>query len=70
MVFQSILVSFVTVAALAFLAIASASGPPKTGGISKTYHWVDTWTSMPQLTEPANLPAPPFVRTAHLKPPT
>ncbi|KAF7186639.1 hypothetical protein HII31_12048 [Pseudocercospora fuligena] len=22
--------------------------------------WVDTWTSMPQLTEPANLPPPPF----------
>jgi hypothetical protein len=26
-----------------------------------TGHWVDTWTSMPQLTEPANLPLPPFV---------
>ena len=24
-------------------------------------HWVDTWVSMPQLTEPANLPPPPFV---------
>jgi hypothetical protein len=24
-------------------------------------HWVDIWTAMPQLTEPANLPAPPFV---------
>lgn len=24
-------------------------------------HWVDTWTAMPQLTEPANLPPPPFV---------
>ncbi|KXT08836.1 hypothetical protein AC579_8307 [Pseudocercospora musae] len=23
-------------------------------------HWVDTWTAMPQLTEPANLPPPPF----------
>ncbi|KAI0340064.1 SGNH hydrolase [Trametopsis cervina] len=23
-------------------------------------HWVDTWTSMPQLTEAANLPPPPF----------
>ncbi|KAJ7666079.1 SGNH hydrolase [Mycena polygramma] len=22
--------------------------------------WVNTWTSMPQLTEPANLPSPPF----------
>jgi len=26
-------------------------------------HWVDTWTSMPQLTEPANLPPPPFNQT-------
>lgn len=24
-------------------------------------HWVDTWVSMPQLTEPANLPPAPFV---------
>lgn len=23
-------------------------------------HWVDTWTAMPQLTEAANLPNPPF----------
>ncbi len=23
-------------------------------------HWVDTWVSMPQLTEPGNLPPPPF----------
>jgi hypothetical protein len=24
-------------------------------------HWIDTWASMPQLTEPANLPPVPFV---------
>jgi hypothetical protein len=24
-------------------------------------HWVDAWASMPQLTEPANLPPAPFV---------
>ena len=24
-------------------------------------HWVDIWASMPQLTEPANLPPVPFV---------
>ncbi len=24
-------------------------------------HWVDTWTSMPQLVEPDNLPPSPFV---------
>jgi hypothetical protein len=28
-------------------------------------HWVDTWTSMPQLTEFANLPPPPFVSNGH-----
>lgn len=26
-------------------------------------HWIDTWTSMPQLTEPANLPPAPFNQT-------
>lgn len=26
------------------------------------YHWVSTWTSMPQLVEPDNLPPAPFVR--------
>lgn len=26
-------------------------------------HWVDTWTAMPQLTEFANLPQPPFNQT-------
>ena len=30
-------------------------------------HWVDAWASMPQLTEPANLPPAPFVR-AYLSP--
>jgi hypothetical protein len=25
------------------------------------YHWVNTWTSMPQLVEPANMPPSPFV---------
>lgn len=34
-----------------------------TSGLKRTgWHWVDTWTAMPQLTEPANLPNPPFVR--------
>lgn len=25
------------------------------------FHWVATWTAMPQLVEPANLPPEPFV---------
>lgn len=24
-------------------------------------HWVTVWTAMPQLTEPENMPPPPFV---------
>lgn len=24
-------------------------------------HWIDAWATMPQLTEPANLPPAPFV---------
>jgi hypothetical protein len=26
------------------------------------YHWVNTWTSMPQLVESNNMPPSPFVR--------
>jgi hypothetical protein len=28
-------------------------------------HWIDAWATMPQLTEPANLPPTPFVRCLH-----
>lgn len=31
--------------------------------------WVDIWASMPQLTEPANLPPAPFVRSKNKKAP-
>lgn len=34
------------------------AAPPHTPG-----HWVAAWTAMPQLTEPANLPNPPFNTT-------
>lgn len=27
-------------------------------------HWVDVWSAMPQLTECANLPPPPYVSTS------
>ena len=34
----------------------------------KDGHWVNTWASMPQLTEPANLPSSPYVyRNRHSK---
>ncbi|KAF4634494.1 hypothetical protein G7Y89_g3622 [Cudoniella acicularis] len=29
-------------------------------------HWIPTWGSMPQLTEPANLPSPPFNQTGEV----
>lgn len=28
---------------------------------SRNVHWVDTWATMPQLTEVANLPPAPYV---------
>lgn len=28
--------------------------------------WIPTWGNMPQLTEPANLPSPPFVSHGNL----
>jgi hypothetical protein len=32
------------------------------GKEEKDSHWVNIWTAMPQLVEPANLPPVPFVR--------
>jgi lysophospholipase L1-like esterase len=36
---------------------APAAGTPHAAG-----QWVNTWTSMPQLTEPGNMPPPPFTQ--------
>lgn len=36
---------------------AGGKAAPKIGG-----HWVDSWVSMPQLTEPGNMPPPPFTQ--------
>jgi lysophospholipase L1-like esterase len=38
--------------------VAGAAVPPGANA-----HWVDTWVSMPQLTEPGNMPPPPFTGT-------
>lgn len=43
------------------LAVASVEAPA-TGSPSAAGQWVDTWTSMPQLTEPGNMPPPPFTQ--------
>jgi lysophospholipase L1-like esterase len=37
--------------------VAGAAIPPGANS-----HWVDTWVSMPQLTEPGNMPPPPFTQ--------
>ncbi|WP_371479182.1 SGNH/GDSL hydrolase family protein [Kitasatospora sp. NBC_00315] len=65
-----------SVAALAVAGVLCAAGlatAPATGGSAAAApadagshlppgHWVSTWTAMPQLTEPANLPPAPFTR--------
>ena len=47
-----------------FATNAAADGPlarsQQTASSHPAGHWVAAWTSMPQLTEPANLPNPPF----------
>jgi lysophospholipase L1-like esterase len=53
----SLLAALITTAAL--VTTAQASG---TVGAERETHWVDTWTSMPQLTEPGNLPPAPFTQ--------
>ena len=40
--------------------IANSSGDP--GSPPVAWHWVDSWVSMPQLTEPGNMPPPPFTQ--------
>ncbi|MPY45171.1 SGNH/GDSL hydrolase family protein [Streptomyces phyllanthi] len=55
--------------ALALLATLSAVGVTDSDGepdiavqnsATSQRHWVNTWTAMPQLTEPGNMPPPPF----------
>ncbi|MFB4197372.1 SGNH/GDSL hydrolase family protein [Streptomyces carpaticus] len=46
---------------LASSVVASAEGDPATAGRPGDAHrWVHSWTAMPQLTEPHNMPPPPF----------
>ena len=56
-VFPTALVYFLT---LFHLTLAS----PLVEKRQTDYHWVDTWTSMPQLVEPDNLPPSPFVKAS------
>ena len=68
---QAAAVSFAVVVVLTATAltigeIGPASGPDQAEPATVSNlggHWVDTWVSMPQLTEPGNLPPPPFTGT-------
>ena len=44
--------------------VAAASAASGAAGrvVPKNGHWVDTWVSMPQLTEPGNMPPAPFTQ--------
>lgn len=50
----------VTVASSAVVALVRSPQPTVAGPARSAPHWVDTWTSMPQLTEPGNMPPAPF----------
>lgn len=54
---------FTVLASTAVLVKGQTSNGKVTRPNPSNGHWVDAWASMPQLTEPANLPPAPFVRT-------
>src|SRR3954464_13240392 len=43
-------------------ATAAAGAVPVSSQHNPSGHWVNSWTSMPQLTEPRNLPPAPFTQ--------
>lgn len=57
MVFHRVNWIFVVAALLVICGIAEGKNLRK----RSDGHWVDTWATMPQLTEPANLPPAPYV---------
>ncbi|GLA61596.1 hypothetical protein AtubIFM55763_007904 [Aspergillus tubingensis] len=52
------------------LPILSTPLPSSRSESQSQSHWVDIWTTMPQLTEPANLPPAPFNSTTSIFPNT
>ncbi|MGY1502846.1 SGNH/GDSL hydrolase family protein [Streptomyces sp. QTS52] len=48
------------VASSAVVALVRSPEPTVADPAGTAPHWVDTWTSMPQLTEPGNMPPAPF----------
>src|SRR5687767_8623479 len=59
---KSAIVNLLATASLATaaLTVLMPAQATETGG--RPLDWVNTWTAMPQLTEPANLPPPPFTQ--------
>ncbi|RYP03346.1 hypothetical protein DL764_005201 [Monosporascus ibericus] len=45
-------------------AVSAASLGRRAGNETDQFHWVATWTSMPQLVEPHNLPPEPFTSSS------
>jgi lysophospholipase L1-like esterase len=56
------IISKVATATLAAAVVATPLAARTSGGGHPASHWVDTWVSMPQLTEPGNMPPPPFTQ--------
>ncbi|MGX7828093.1 SGNH/GDSL hydrolase family protein [Actinokineospora sp. 24-640] len=52
----------ILVITLAAAAVATSPVAARTGPQPGHPHWVNTWTAMPQLTEPHNLPPDPFTQ--------
>jgi lysophospholipase L1-like esterase len=44
--------------------VLGAAGQTRVAAADPAGRWADTWVAMPQLTEPGNLPPPPFTTTA------
>lgn len=55
-------ISFVGVLALVVGLVVGSVEAPAVGSPSAAGQWVHTWTSMPQLTEPGNMPPAPFTQ--------
>lgn len=63
---RSSILSMIAAGVLAAAALAASpligNSAGDTGAQAVASHWVDTWVSMPQLTEPGNMPPPPFTQ--------
>ena len=64
---SALLVSLAAAAVLTVTGVATSSAAggertTSTARVAAAGHWVNTWTSMPQLTEPGNMPPAPFTQ--------